>query len=690
MLKGDLGTTPLAEVLTSLAETEATGCLHVDPGDGGDEALLYVKAGHVYSVHVPGRRPQLGARLVSSGALPPEALEEALEAQQTELHGWRLGELLVHLGYVDQSVVSAFVIEQLREATFDLSRWATGTWKFRKNEKTREDVGGRCSVADLLGEVARRSAEWRQMGETIQGPQAIPVLSSLGMSAAEIGLDQDQWALLCKVDGERDISQLARDCGFTTFEAGQVVFSLVDAGLLEVETAMGEYDHLADDEDAPDDDAEPMSTADALSSAIAMLGGTRGAPAAAPAAPPQPASDPAPTREEWSDLLGDDTSSEDESELGRLFSFGGSSEPDTSTSADDDPLSKVSEALSALLDSGLEPAEPPAVTSLAALRLAAEPPPMDPEALAVLERTRAAAAEELARAHAEAEQDRFAEDEQNYGAIEALVASLREQAAPEPVVPAGPSPEEIAAEEEAKRAAVAAAVAAARAEILASKEAERLAADAAAAQEAARVVEDAERAAEAERAAAEADRRAAAEAERVAAREAERAAAREAELAAMEAAEQASLVAAREAERAAAEAAEQLAAEQAAILAAHEADRLAESAPPPPPPPTPGDVAAALRDVGSTDAAPAGDIADDRDDEEREADDKAHAASQRRQDNDTASLLRELSSLGLDDDFGGGSGGGSAPAPPPRPAAPRPSTAPSKDQGKKRKGLFGR
>jgi len=55
--------------------------------------------------------------------------------------------------------------------------------------------------------------------------------SSAGLSAAEMTLDQDQWALLCKVDGERNLGQLARDCGFTTFEAGQVgyrVFAAVE------------------------------------------------------------------------------------------------------------------------------------------------------------------------------------------------------------------------------------------------------------------------------------------------------------------------------------------------------------------------------------------------------------------------------------------------------------------------------
>ena len=109
MLKGDLTTTRVEAVLSSLAEEQATGCLHVSDADG-EEALVFLKQGLVYAVNVPGRPPQLGARLISSGALAPEGLAEALEAQREELLGWRLGELLVHLGYVDRKVVEDWAV----------------------------------------------------------------------------------------------------------------------------------------------------------------------------------------------------------------------------------------------------------------------------------------------------------------------------------------------------------------------------------------------------------------------------------------------------------------------------------------------------------------------------------------------------------------------------------------------------
>ena len=59
MLKGDLVTTPLPEVLAQLADGAATGCLHVTDGLD-DTSKLYLRGGRLYAVTVPGDRPQLG------------------------------------------------------------------------------------------------------------------------------------------------------------------------------------------------------------------------------------------------------------------------------------------------------------------------------------------------------------------------------------------------------------------------------------------------------------------------------------------------------------------------------------------------------------------------------------------------------------------------------------------------------
>ncbi|HWF42711.1 MAG TPA: DUF4388 domain-containing protein, partial [Acidothermaceae bacterium] len=238
--------------LSSLADEQATGCLHV-VDDVGSEALIYLKAGLVYAVSVPGQRPQLGARLISSNALVPENLAEALEAQRTELQGWRLGELLVHLGFVEQDVVEAFVQEQVRDGLTDLLTWTSGRWRFRKGEKTREDVAPPTPLNQLLDQVRIRKSTWDEIVDAVHGPNAVPMLAAHG-GEAHITLDSDTWSLLCKIDGERSIADLARECGFTMFEAGTVVRVLVEAGLVDVEEDIGPDGRpLYEDDDEPAD-----------------------------------------------------------------------------------------------------------------------------------------------------------------------------------------------------------------------------------------------------------------------------------------------------------------------------------------------------------------------------------------------------------------------------------------------------
>jgi hypothetical protein len=265
MLKGDLTATPLAPLLLQLADEDATGCLHISDLEG-DEALIYFKSGLVYAVSVPGRRPQLGAKLVSSGELAPEALADALDAQRTELQGWRLGELLVHLGYVDQPVVEAFVKEQVHDALWDLIRWDEGRWRFRKSEKTREDVAPPMLVADLLTNLRDRGAEWESISTVVHGPTAVPMLSASGGGAPETTLDADAWSMLCKIDGERSAAELARDCGYTLFEAGQILVTLVKAGLVDIEE---DVDVAAGAGPATARDADDVYGAQSVGSALA-------------------------------------------------------------------------------------------------------------------------------------------------------------------------------------------------------------------------------------------------------------------------------------------------------------------------------------------------------------------------------------------------------------------------------------
>lgn len=239
MQKGDLAEIGLADVLSTLAEGAATGCVHVEDPVGA-RAQVFLRSGRVYAATAPGRRPSLGERLLALGVLTEPALDDALQAQREELQGWRLSELLVHLGLVERPDVEPVVRELVREAVLAVLPWAHGTWRLRAGEKTRDDVAEPVEVAELvaLAPVARTPA---------YGPGARPVLSAAGTSPEQLQLDPDAWALLCSVDGVRTLAGLAVDRAEPLHTTGLLVGTLLRAGLVEVEAEAEPEDDEADD-----------------------------------------------------------------------------------------------------------------------------------------------------------------------------------------------------------------------------------------------------------------------------------------------------------------------------------------------------------------------------------------------------------------------------------------------------------
>jgi len=635
---GDLAATGMAEVLEQLATDAATGCLHV-AGPDGTEALVYLRTGEVYAMTVPGRRPQLGARLVSAGALAPDSLYEAVQAQHTELQGWRLSELLVHLGYVDQDVVEAFVVEQLHDCCTDLLDWTPGSWRFRAGERTRDDVAPATSVADLLARVVERQLAWEQMAATVPDAQAVPTLSTGAVPNPELTLEPESFALLCHVDGRRTVAELGRECGFTDLEAARVVHALVESGLLTVAATSVDDEAVARNA-VPTDAWEPSAW------------------------------DPA----AWDPAAWDPTDA-------------------TPTTGMEESLARVSQSLEAMIaaPAAVEPAavEPDDAGISTSAGTAALPAGWldgqldDEQAIEVMrqERSRAMAAAELASAHAA----ELAEQEARQAADEATERLAAEQAVAEraaadaaDAAQRASANERAAAETEAwtEYVRMEQEYAAQQAAAAAGQEAEQHAATEASHQaaEAARLAEDATR-----REAEEQARRVAAEASRA---EAEQDARRQAEQAGRaDAEEQAGRAAEERARRNAEEAARREAGEQARREAAAMLNEITQYTPTPRAKAAPSDDRTADRPASNDDReSPV--VPPARPPAVTQPAYRAGRSGGEREETDTASLLRELSSLGQED----------RPRPAMPPPAPRPAPRPAQPDksGKRRKGMFGR
>ncbi len=227
---------PTAEtILRDLGQSGASGVLEINH-PAGEMSHVWVRVGRIYAMQVPGYRPALGIRLLSGGLVSPEQLSAAAAAQRDRFPGHLIGQVLVGMGYVDAQVIDAFVRDQVRDQVADLLDLEVVSAEFHAGRHVRQDIIEPTDIEQLLA-VARENRDRRaDVLNRVGGAHVTPVLGPPGTGPAQTPLGPYDWALLCRVDGRRDLTELARVCGFTVVEAAQVVADLAMTGLLAIPT----------------------------------------------------------------------------------------------------------------------------------------------------------------------------------------------------------------------------------------------------------------------------------------------------------------------------------------------------------------------------------------------------------------------------------------------------------------------
>lgn len=218
-------------LLLEAATAAATGALELEH-PGGESSRLWLREGQLYAASVPGYRPALGIRLLSSGLINPEQLGIAIEQQRTTMAGHRIGEVLVRLGHVRPDDIDAFVLDQVHDQVADLLNLPVLSAAFHEGERIGVDTIAPRSIEAVLPVAEERRHRWARVLADVGGPAVIPALGPQGRGAGQSPLGPREWALLCRVDGRRDLAELARACGFTILEAAQLVSDLARSGLL--------------------------------------------------------------------------------------------------------------------------------------------------------------------------------------------------------------------------------------------------------------------------------------------------------------------------------------------------------------------------------------------------------------------------------------------------------------------------
>ncbi|MBL0171894.1 MAG: DUF4388 domain-containing protein [Gemmatimonadaceae bacterium] len=178
---------------------------------------------------------QLRAQLQGAAAFVRLAQGAIVDAASWRLHEGERAEDAPGLA------TSSAATRAVEACVLDLLTWRDGEFRFVPIETPPPVSPVRLTVDMLLVEAAQRAENWERLADRIAHAHVVPAFVDVEPQQLPLlRLVPQEWEILTRVDGKRDLAELATVLGRELLDVAGIVHGLIGAGLLtlrEVQTA---------------------------------------------------------------------------------------------------------------------------------------------------------------------------------------------------------------------------------------------------------------------------------------------------------------------------------------------------------------------------------------------------------------------------------------------------------------------
>src|SRR4030065_1681082 len=147
-----------------------------------------------------------------------------------------LGLLLINSNYISQQeILSSFQYNYLSMVN-RLFTWSEGLFRFDSELLPPKDrITVRISLENLIIEGTRRMREWEQLqGEIPSLEMALKFSQRPGVNLRNLNLSVDEWKVISFINPKNTIRQIAKATNKNELEIRRIIFSFIQAGLVEL------------------------------------------------------------------------------------------------------------------------------------------------------------------------------------------------------------------------------------------------------------------------------------------------------------------------------------------------------------------------------------------------------------------------------------------------------------------------
>jgi len=232
-LKGNLRDFTITQLLNLVNLAKKTGTLVIE--GPGEIARVTFREGKLAYAQIGVEDNTLAAVLQRNNKISVGQYR-ILKERAARMSDKELGLLLINAGYVSQTDIITSLQQYFVSIVRRLFTWVEGFFRFESDEMPPEGkISVRIELENLIIEGSRQLREWEQLQEEIPSlDMALKFTDRPGTNLRNINLSVEEWRVVSFVNPKNSIRQIARATKTNDLEIRRVVYSLLQAGLVEI------------------------------------------------------------------------------------------------------------------------------------------------------------------------------------------------------------------------------------------------------------------------------------------------------------------------------------------------------------------------------------------------------------------------------------------------------------------------
>ncbi len=232
-IKGNLHDFTLTQLLNLINLAQKTGTLVVE---GSNEAVEVFFTDGKLAYAQDGQEDNSLVGILHKYKLLTTNQYRGIKANVNGMSDKELGLLLINANYFSQQDILFSLQKHFVDVLKRLFTWMEGFFQFDTDVTPPEDkITVRLNLENIILEGSRQIQELEHLEEEIPSLDiGVKFVDRPGANVANLKLSGKEWRVIPYVDPKNSLSQIARVTDLSDIEIRQVVYSLVQAGIVEM------------------------------------------------------------------------------------------------------------------------------------------------------------------------------------------------------------------------------------------------------------------------------------------------------------------------------------------------------------------------------------------------------------------------------------------------------------------------